>query len=73
MAIFNRLKFKKIAVQKSQIVGGALPYGIAPRHALLGGILMGLTTAPFNAWPLAWVALAPLWVLVVSYKRPIIT
>ncbi|PZO55880.1 MAG: apolipoprotein N-acyltransferase, partial [Phormidesmis priestleyi] len=26
---------------------------------LLGGILMGLT--PVYAWPLAWVALAPLW------------
>ncbi|MEG4804920.1 apolipoprotein N-acyltransferase [Microcoleus sp. ARI1-B5] len=34
---------------------------------------MALTTAPFNAWPLAWVALVPLWVLVVSYERPIIT
>ena len=32
---------------------------------------MGLTTAPVNAWPLAWVALAPLWVLVVSYERQI--
>ncbi len=31
---------------------------------------MGLTTAPVNAWPLAWVALAPLWVLVVSYQKP---
>ncbi len=63
MAIFNRLKFEKIAVQKSQILGGAI--------ALFSGISMALTTAPFNAWPLAWVALAPLWVLVVSYERPI--
>ncbi|MEG4271115.1 MULTISPECIES: apolipoprotein N-acyltransferase [unclassified Microcoleus] len=31
---------------------------------------MALTTAPVNAWLLAWVALAPLWVLVVSYERP---
>ncbi|MEG3882512.1 apolipoprotein N-acyltransferase, partial [Microcoleus sp. herbarium7] len=31
---------------------------------------MGLTTAPVNAWLLAWVALAPLWVLVVSYQKP---
>ncbi|MDM9381753.1 apolipoprotein N-acyltransferase [Chlorogloeopsis sp. ULAP01] len=30
------------------------------------GILMGLTVAPVNAWFLAWFALAPLWVLVVS-------
>ena len=28
---------------------------------LLGGILMGLTPAPVEAWPLAWVALVPLW------------
>lgn len=34
--------------------------------ALLGGILMGLTTAPVGAFPLAWIALAPLWVLVTS-------
>ncbi|MEI2582305.1 apolipoprotein N-acyltransferase [Scytonema sp. PRP1] len=27
---------------------------------------MGLTVAPFGAWLLAWIALAPLWVLVVS-------
>src|ERR671932_848584 len=28
---------------------------------LLGGILMGLTPAPVEAWFLAWVALVPLW------------
>jgi apolipoprotein N-acyltransferase len=33
--------------------------------ALASGILMGLTPAPGNLWGLAWVALAPLWVLVV--------
>ena len=27
------------------------------------GIVMGLAPAPLNLWPLAWVALAPLWVL----------
>ena len=33
------------------------------------GILMGLTPAPFNVWWLAWLALAPLWVLVLQeYK-----
>ncbi|MEG4990418.1 apolipoprotein N-acyltransferase [Microcoleus sp. B4-C5] len=31
---------------------------------------MALTTAPVNAWLLAWVALAPLWILVVSYQKP---
>lgn len=34
--------------------------------ALISGILMGLTPAPFNVWGLAWVAIAPLWVLVVA-------
>ncbi len=62
MAIFKRLKSEKLAVEKSQILGGAI--------ALCSGILMALTTAPFNAWLLAWVALAPLWVLVVSYQKP---
>jgi apolipoprotein N-acyltransferase len=61
VAIFKRLKFEKLAVEKSQILGGAI--------AFLSGILMALTTAPFNAWPLAWVAFVPLWVLVVSYRH----
>ncbi|MCW6049857.1 apolipoprotein N-acyltransferase [Lyngbya sp. CCAP 1446/10] len=65
MTIFNRLKFEKLAVHKSQILGPAI--------ALFSGISMALTTAPFNAWPLAWIALVPLWVMVVSYQRPIIT
>ncbi|TAE24543.1 MAG: apolipoprotein N-acyltransferase [Oscillatoriales cyanobacterium] len=72
MAIFKRLKFEKLAVEKSQIFGGAILFeGFA--NAFFSGILMALTTAPVNAWPLAWVALAPLWVLVVSYERAIIT
>ncbi|MDB9517484.1 apolipoprotein N-acyltransferase [Roseofilum reptotaenium CS-1145] len=40
--------------------------------SLLGGLLMGITTAPINAWPLAWIALIPLWVSVRrsdSWKR----
>jgi apolipoprotein N-acyltransferase len=28
---------------------------------IVGGILMGLCPAPVNAWPLAWIALVPLW------------
>ena len=62
VAIFNRHKFAKLAVDKSQILAWAI--------ALFSGIAMGLTTAPVNAWLLAWVALAPLWVLVVSYQKP---
>ncbi|BAY42612.1 apolipoprotein N-acyltransferase [Scytonema sp. HK-05] len=41
-----------------------IPYLIA----LFSGVLMGLTVAPYGAWLLAWIALAPLWVLVVSYS-----
>ena len=33
--------------------------------ALFAGILMGLTPAPVYAWFLAWIALVPLWILVV--------
>ncbi|MDB9315976.1 apolipoprotein N-acyltransferase [Spirulina sp. CS-785/01] len=33
-------------------------YGLIP---LLAGVTMGLTPAPVNAFPLAWVALIPLW------------
>ncbi|MBU7581974.1 MAG: apolipoprotein N-acyltransferase [Nostoc sp. TH1S01] len=34
--------------------------------SLLSGVLMGLTVAPVGAWFLAWIALAPLWVIVVQ-------
>ncbi len=37
--------------------------------ALLSGIGMGLTVAPVNAWFLAWVALAPLWVLITLNRQ----
>ncbi len=30
---------------------------------------MGLTPAPFNVWPLAWIALAPLWILLQQPRR----
>lgn len=35
---------------------------------------MGLTPSPVNAWPLAWIALVPLWVLVVEegQKTPLL-
>lgn len=43
--------------------------------SLTSGIFMGLTVAPVGAWFLAWIALAPLWVLVVksvpSKKNPV--
>ncbi len=37
--------------------------------ALASGILMGLTVAPVAAWLLAWIALVPLWVLVVTSAK----
>ena len=36
--------------------------------SLLGGILMGLCPAPFNAWYFAWVALIPLWLAIKQAK-----
>ncbi|NER27944.1 MAG: apolipoprotein N-acyltransferase [Symploca sp. SIO1C4] len=39
-----------------------------PILALSGGILMGLTPSPTEAWPLAWIALVPLWFLIASGK-----
>ncbi|WP_242072307.1 apolipoprotein N-acyltransferase [Microcoleus sp. FACHB-68] len=35
----------------------------------MSGILMGLTPAPVGAWFLGWVALAPLWLLVVQESK----
>lgn len=35
----------------------------------LGGILMGLTPAPVDAWPLAWIALVPLWFCVANTQN----
>jgi len=45
-----------------------VPPARAPRLlvALLAGLAMGLAPAPLSAWPLAWLALAPLWWLVVQ-------
>ncbi len=53
-------------ISRPHLYTNSLPYLIA----LASGILMGFTVAPVGAWPLAWIALAPLWVLVVkSAKR----
>ena len=37
----------------------------------LSGILMGVTVAPIGAWFLAWIALVPLWLLVIKYTSKI--
>ena len=35
----------------------------------ISGLLMGMTTAPVGAWFLGWVALAPLWALVIQEEK----
>lgn len=37
--------------------------------ALLAGLLTGLAPAPFNAWLLPWVTIAPLWAMVVHNAK----
>ncbi len=63
-----RIKTHKLNIEKFPS-----PKSLAssPFIALASGILMGLTVAPVGAWFLAWIALAPLWVLEVkSPKHP---
>ncbi|WP_375477536.1 apolipoprotein N-acyltransferase [uncultured Nostoc sp.] len=55
---------KKQGEQGERLIA-LLPYLIA----LASGILMGLTVAPVGAWFLAWIALVPLWVLVVTSAK----
>lgn len=37
--------------------------------SFISGILMGMTAAPFGVWPLAWIALIPLWILTVKSQK----
>ncbi|MDF5737757.1 MULTISPECIES: apolipoprotein N-acyltransferase [unclassified Nostoc] len=53
---------KKQSKKQRERLTALLPYLIANAC----GIFMGLTVAPVGAWFLAWIALVPLWVLVVS-------
>ncbi|WP_375511293.1 apolipoprotein N-acyltransferase [uncultured Nostoc sp.] len=55
---------KKQGEQGERLIA-LLPYLIA----LGSGILMGLTVAPVGAWFLAWIAVVPLWVLVVTSAK----
>jgi len=52
--------------QRKNKQGRLIPYLIS----LFSGILMGFTVAPVGAWFLAWIALAPLWVLIISPTHP---
>ncbi|WP_104907045.1 apolipoprotein N-acyltransferase [Nostoc sp. 'Lobaria pulmonaria (5183) cyanobiont'] len=56
---------KKQNKKQGERLTALLPYLIA----LASGILMGLTVAPVGAWFLAWIALIPLWVLVVTSAK----
>ncbi|MEH2070211.1 MAG: apolipoprotein N-acyltransferase [Nostoc sp.] len=56
---------KKQSKQQREGLTSLLPHLIA----LASGILMGLTVAPVGAWFLAWIALAPLWVLVITSSK----
>jgi len=54
---------RKAATQR-RLDNGRSPHLIRALIALLSGLAMGCTVAPVNAGWLAWVALAPLWVMV---------
>gem|GEM_PF-5053915 len=50
-------------MNKRELIPGLLLTGIA-------GVLMGLAAEPWGLWGLAWVALVPLWVNVLSDLTP---
>ncbi|MEA5569622.1 apolipoprotein N-acyltransferase [Calothrix sp. UHCC 0171] len=54
----NLKNLRQFATQNSKLI-----------IALVSGVLMGITVAPFNVWFLAWFALSPLWVLVLIHKK----
>ncbi|BAZ42197.1 apolipoprotein N-acyltransferase [Calothrix sp. NIES-4101] len=54
----NLKNLRQFATQNSKLI-----------IALVSGVLMGVTVAPFNVWFLAWFALSPLWVLVLLHKK----
>ncbi len=56
---------KKQNKKQGERLTALLPYLIA----LASGIFMGLTVAPVGAWFLAWIAIVPLWVLVVTSAK----
>jgi apolipoprotein N-acyltransferase len=63
-----------LAMQKKQNKkqgeqGERLTFLLPNLIALASGILMGLTVAPVGAWFLAWIALVPLWVLLVTSAK----
>ncbi|WP_427162477.1 apolipoprotein N-acyltransferase [Aliinostoc sp. HNIBRCY26] len=54
---------------KSQRTKAIFPFVLYLLLALGSGVVMGLTVAPVGAWFMAWVALAPLWVIVIEKSQ----
>jgi apolipoprotein N-acyltransferase len=63
------LSMQKKQNKKQGEQGKRLTFLLPDLIALTGGILMGLTVAPVGAWFLAWIALVPLWVLLVTSAK----
>lgn len=63
-----KLRVIEIKSQRQQNISNSVI--INSLIALVSGVLMGLTVAPVNAWFLAWIAIAPLWVLLVTTAKP---
>jgi apolipoprotein N-acyltransferase len=61
-----KVKSKKV---KERGDNSFLTFAFCLLLSLLSGVFMGLTVAPVGAWFLAWIALAPLWVLVVQNSQ----
>ena len=59
----------KTQVTSAFFAPSLFPFTFLVLLALIGGILMGMTPSPVEAWPLAWIALAPLWFLVGVGRR----
>ena len=64
------LMLKKQSLYRQQRETGKNPFSpFTPLMALGSGILMGVTVAPIGLWWLAWLALAPLWILIVKHRN----
>ena len=55
----------KTKVTTASLTHSSFPFSPHLLLPLVGGILMGMTPSPVEAWPLAWIALVPLWFLII--------
>ncbi|NES25762.1 MAG: hypothetical protein F6K41_44435, partial [Symploca sp. SIO3E6] len=51
----------KTRVTSTSFVTSTFPFAPLILLPLIGGMMMGITPSPLEAWPLAWIALVPLW------------